>query len=173
MHSNSSTGPGACADSCPRLPEAFRHFGKGMPRAMLRLPVEQVLQQVFASHLDQGELDVLAGRELAVVVDDLGIRLGFSKSGARLVVTDGRQPGVEIRGPLAAFLWLAVKRVDADTLFFHRHLVMEGDTELGLIIKNLLDATDLAALPAPVLGLLEWLAGRVPGQPPGAGAIPG
>ena len=29
---------------------------------------------------------------------------------------------------------------DADRLFFERALVMEGDTELGLILKNTLDA---------------------------------
>ncbi|MDX1455072.1 MAG: SCP2 sterol-binding domain-containing protein [Gammaproteobacteria bacterium] len=173
MQSNPSTGHDTRAEACPRLPNVFRHLGKGMPRTALQLPVERLLQHVFASYLEQGELDMLAGSEFAVVVDDLGIRLGFSKSGTRLVVTSGRQPDVEIRGPLAAFLWLAVKRVDADTLFFHRHLVMEGDTELGLIIKNLLDATDLAALPPPLLRVMEWAADRVPAQPPGAGAIPG
>ncbi|MBS0304919.1 MAG: hypothetical protein JSR43_05995, partial [Proteobacteria bacterium] len=29
---------------------------------------------------------------------------------------------------------------DADRLFFDRALVMEGDTELGLVLKNTLDA---------------------------------
>ena len=29
---------------------------------------------------------------------------------------------------------------DADRLFFERALVMEGDTEMGLVLKNTLDA---------------------------------
>jgi predicted lipid carrier protein YhbT len=29
---------------------------------------------------------------------------------------------------------------DADTLFFERALVMEGDTDFGLLVKNTLDA---------------------------------
>ena len=33
-------------------------------------------------------------------------------------------------------------REDPDTLFFSRRLVSEGDIELGLIVKNLLDAID-------------------------------
>ncbi|HLV27960.1 MAG TPA: SCP2 sterol-binding domain-containing protein, partial [Burkholderiaceae bacterium] len=35
---------------------------------------------------------------------------------------------------------------DPDTLFFSRRLVMEGDTELGLLVKNTLDALDMDVL---------------------------
>ena len=52
------------------------------------------------------------------------------------------------------FLLLLARREDPDTLFFSRRLVSEGDTELGLIVKNLLDALDpdavLSRLPAPL-----------------------
>jgi predicted lipid carrier protein YhbT len=41
------------------------------------------------------------------------------------------------------FLRLARREVDADTLFFDRRLSIEGDTELGLLLKNQLDALDL------------------------------
>lgn len=44
------------------------------------------------------------------------------------------------------FMLLARRLEDPDTLFFSRRLVMEGDTELGLLVKNTLDALDLAAL---------------------------
>ncbi|MEE8428093.1 MAG: SCP2 sterol-binding domain-containing protein, partial [Gammaproteobacteria bacterium] len=37
-------------------------------------------------------------------------------------------------------------REDSDTLFFQRRLRMEGDTELGLEIKNFLDSLDADAL---------------------------
>ncbi|MGL6041779.1 MAG: ubiquinone anaerobic biosynthesis accessory factor UbiT, partial [Deefgea sp.] len=33
-----------------------------------------------------------------------------------------------------------------DTLFFQRRLSITGDTELGLTLKNLMDATDFAPL---------------------------
>lgn len=46
---------------------------------------------------------------------------------------------------------LAQRQVDPDTLFFSRRLVMEGDTELGLIVKNALDALEL-----PVLDVTRW-----------------
>ncbi len=41
------------------------------------------------------------------------------------------------------FLLLAQRREDPDTLFFARRLSMEGDTELGLLVKNTLDAIEL------------------------------
>jgi predicted lipid carrier protein YhbT len=40
------------------------------------------------------------------------------------------------------FLTLALREEDADTLFFARRLTMTGDTELGLLVKNTLDAID-------------------------------
>jgi predicted lipid carrier protein YhbT len=45
---------------------------------------------------------------------------------------------------------MARREEDPDTLFFSRRLIMEGDTELGLVVKNTLDALEL-----PVLDLLS------------------
>ena len=39
-----------------------------------------------------------------------------------------------------------------DTLFFSRRLRMEGDTDLGLLVKNTLDAVDWDTLKAKLLG---------------------
>jgi len=44
---------------------------------------------------------------------------------------------------------MATRRADPDTLFFERRLAIEGDTETGLRLKNLLDAVELP----------RWLAG--------------
>jgi predicted lipid carrier protein YhbT len=43
------------------------------------------------------------------------------------------------------FLLLARRQEDPDTLFFSRRLALEGDTELGLLVKNTLDALDASA----------------------------
>ena len=53
------------------------------------------------------------------------------------------------------------RQEDPDTLFFSRRLSMEGDTELGLLVKNTLDAIELPILdleqfkPAQVLARLR------------------
>jgi predicted lipid carrier protein YhbT len=61
-------------------------------------------------------------------------------------------PDLSITGTLHAFLLLAARREDTDTLFFQRRLRMEGDTELGLEVKNFLDGLDVDSL---------WLPGQV------------
>jgi predicted lipid carrier protein YhbT len=48
---------------------------------------------------------------------------------------------------------LARREEDPDTLFFSRRLALEGDTELGLLFKNTLDALDTSAFdPATLFG---------------------
>jgi predicted lipid carrier protein YhbT len=42
-------------------------------------------------------------------------------------------------------LLLLAGQVDADTLFFQRRLAIAGDTELGLVVKNWLDAQERPA----------------------------
>lgn len=49
---------------------------------------------------------------------------------------------VHIQGDLKTFLLLATGNEDPDSLFFSRNLSLEGNTEDGLYIKNLIDAMD-------------------------------
>ena len=55
-------------------------------------------------------------------------------------------PDLTISANAHDFYLLARRQEDPDTLFFNRRLCMEGDTELGLLVKNTLDAIDLPAL---------------------------
>jgi predicted lipid carrier protein YhbT len=70
------------------------------------------------------------------------------------------EPDLIISASAQDFYRLAKREEDPDTLFFSRRLVMEGDTELGLMIKNTLDAMELnvfellKALPAQKLSSL-------------------
>jgi predicted lipid carrier protein YhbT len=90
------------------------------------------------------------GRVIRIVVEDGGTE-------ARVTCRDGifypvwredQDADVSFRGELHAYLKLLARQEDPDTLFFKRQLSIEGDTELGLAIKNLLDAIDW---PPPVL----------------------
>ena len=55
-------------------------------------------------------------------------------------------------------LLIAGRKQDPDTLFFQRRLQIEGDTELGLEVKNLIDAIDLDQLPSSVHKIINMLA---------------
>ncbi len=53
---------------------------------------------------------------------------------------------------------IAAHKPDPDTLFFQRRLVIEGDTELGLYVKNLMDAIELEQMPKALRMMLLQLA---------------
>lgn len=97
--------------------------------------------QVFAASLAAGELDFLDGRALGLGVRDAGLELTLGGQGRRLVGHGAaRRADARISGDTFAFLLLISRREDPDTLFFQRRLRIEGDTELGLHVKNFLDA---------------------------------
>jgi predicted lipid carrier protein YhbT len=108
----------------------------------------KITNQVLANQIDNGELDFLEGVVMRIRICDLGYDWGISMLGQALVFIPGRDSAQGcISGDSREFLLLASRREDADTLFFHRRLVIEGDTELGLRVKNLIDSIDLDEFP--------------------------
>lgn len=75
------------------------------------------------------------------------------------------EPGAVIRGPLGMLFSLAEGRIDGDAAFFSRQLVIEGDTEVVLALRNAVDGAgidleaDFAATLGPLAGPLLRLAG--------------
>lgn len=112
-----------------------------IPVPLKQLAAEAPLNHIFAQAIDDGEFDDFEGRRIRLEVNggQPGITIGFWAR--RLRVIDG--PGeATIRGSLTAFKTLAERRQDPDQLFFQRRLIIEGDTELGLHLKNLLDSVE-------------------------------
>lgn len=134
-----------------RIPgQLLRPFGM-LPRGLTQQTFVLLCNQAFSAARAAGDLDFLAGRVLRIELHDAGIALRVSLHGRRLIAAGVRQPGdVRICGDAFAFLLLASRREDPDSLFFQRRLRIQGDTELGLHVKNFLDAWEA---PAPVRGL--------------------
>lgn len=91
----------------------------------------------------------LEGKLVSIVVDDLGVSCHIGLEAGRFKA-QWRMPqaaDVTVRANLADYLRLALREEDPDTLFFNRKLAIEGDTELGLIVKNLLDSIDWDMVP--------------------------
>jgi predicted lipid carrier protein YhbT len=65
----------------------------------------------------------------------------------RLKVSQQAKEDVSFSGNANDLILIAARKEDPDTLFFQRRLRIEGDTELGLYVKNLMDAIDLASMP--------------------------
>jgi len=114
---------------------------RAVPMPVKQLLAEEPLNRIFAAAIADGEFDDFEGRRIRLEVNggQPGVTFGFWAG--RLRVLDG--PGeATIRGSLAALKTLAERRQDPDQLFFQRRLVIEGDTELGLGLKNLLDSLE-------------------------------
>jgi O2-independent ubiquinone biosynthesis accessory factor UbiT len=95
-------------------------------------------------------LEPLRSKTVSLETTDLGTRVRVVYDGKRFRSYGGSAPAdLTIRSTASGFLSLALRREDPDTLFFTRRLVMTGNTELGLVVKNLLDAIDWSRLPLP------------------------
>ena len=100
--------------------------------------------------VSRGSLEPLRGKAVSLETTDLGTRVRVAYDGLRFSAYSGGAPAdLTIRAATSGFLALALRREDPDTLFFTRRLVMTGDTDLGLVVKNLLDAIDWSRLPLP------------------------
>jgi O2-independent ubiquinone biosynthesis accessory factor UbiT len=102
----------------------------------------------------------LSGRRYAIRITDIGLSLRFTVT-PRGFSPDSGTPDLTISATARDFLLLLSRREDPDTLFFSRRLVSEGDTALGLTVKNLLDALDpetvLKRLPTPMSRIAQRL----------------
>lgn len=113
--------------------------------------MHQVLSRVFTEALNNGEVDFLLGHWLKIEVIDMKMAWFFSCGANReVLIQPSGSHDVCIRGNLNCFIKLAAQKEDPDTLFFQRDLSIEGDTNLGLEVKNLLDRVELVALPPEV-----------------------
>lgn len=104
---------------------------------------------VRMKRLPEDSVAALEDKTFMIEVLDTGARACFTLSGGvfRPLFSVPESPDLAFRANLSAFLQLAARQEDPDTLFFSRELSIEGDTELGLIVKNMLDAIEWPAFP--------------------------
>jgi predicted lipid carrier protein YhbT len=121
------------------------------PPPIQRRILERVLNHLLNELTTEGEFDFLAGRRLAIEVEDMRLRWLITAGEGRLEAVPRRQRAdATIRGRAVEFLLLASRLEDPDTLFFQRRLEVTGDTAIGLTTRNLLDRLPLEALPLPL-----------------------
>ncbi|KAB0573840.1 sterol-binding protein [Ideonella dechloratans] len=129
--------PAAWAGPQTRVAGWLRHLPSRPPSQGLAVLLNQGLWPRLPEELRQG----LQGRVIALEVSDLGWRLRLrGRAGGFDAAGDERETALRIAARAAGWWRLARGLDDPDRLFFDRVLVMEGDTELGLLLKNSLDA---------------------------------
>ncbi|MCM2495095.1 sterol-binding protein [Burkholderia glumae] len=150
-----------------RFAEAF--LLPPLRRGLALLPVRPpatvlclLLDRHLLPQLDDEARTRIAGRRYVIEVTDLGIAIGLtlgddgfrvasdipgtaSATGRAANPAAGTAPAIRIAAGSGDFIRLAAREVDADTLFFNRRLVIQGETELALIVRNAIDAIDFSA----------------------------
>ena len=146
------------------IPDFVRPIVKrvvGLPGKVVPYPVQKpllsvALNQAFREPLQHGELDFLDGARVRIRITDMNIDWLISVGKDRFTPIDRElTDDVCITGEGPDFLLLATRQEDPDTLFFQRRIRIEGDTELGLGVKNTMDSTDWEDLPMPLRRLLQ------------------
>ena len=126
------------------------------PFALQKSALQILLTTMLREALEDGDCRFLQGHWLKVQIDDVGICWDFTLDDqGKIQLSRRKVADVTIRGSLKSFLLLAARKEDPDTLFFQRDLVIEGNTELGLEIKNLLDSLEIEQLPPELIFLLK------------------
>ncbi len=130
------------------LPALLGPLHRRVAEVVERLPtpppswlLAQALNRFLLPRWPDDARDALAGRIVELHVSDFGlrVRLVLGRNGFR-AAAGADQPALRISATADGYLRLAQGRDDPDRLFFDRVLVMEGDTEVGLVLKNTLDA---------------------------------
>ena len=139
--------PGQIFPSIPAftLPPLVARLGARLPQWPHALTLALALNAARRlGVLPEDSLRELEGSHFRVSVVDTGMEVNFTFAGGSFhpVFASSGTPDLHFAARLSAYLQLVSRQEDPDTLFFNRTLGIEGDTELGLRVKNMLDAIE-------------------------------
>jgi len=133
----------------PNLPAFLSTACKLIPSKIHSNILVVLLNHLLAEQIRDGELDFLKDNCLCVNITDANIKyyVSLNKDNSNknklFSVLPGNTNDIEIKASVFDFMQLAARQQDPDTLVFQRRLIMQGNTELGLELKNFIDGLDL------------------------------
>ena len=145
------------AKSLASLPVIIR-FLPHPPHFIQKFVVEKALNRTLAEQIEMGDFDFLQNHCLQLSVNDLNLDFYLSYDSNKLVLLpENSSVDVHFSGNSQELILLASRLEDPDTFFFQRRLTIEGDTELGLYIKNIIDSVDYDNWPQWLNSLMATL----------------
>ena len=125
-----------------RLGTQLGHYLPQWPHAVALTTTLNVARKTGILPADS--LEALEGRSFRVSINDTATFAAFEYLEGQFhpIYTPTGEEDLRFSANLSAYLQLLARQEDPDTLFFNRQLAIEGDTELGLIVKNMLDAIE-------------------------------
>jgi len=136
-------------------------FSKAPIKAQLKF-LNICANRLFKQAIINGELDFLTGNYVNIEILELEHSYCISLHETELEVTTlNSNPDATFKFAPTDGILIAAGEEDPDTLFFQRRLIVEGDTELGLEVKNFLGCIDTDELPAALNNALKLAAEKV------------
>jgi len=145
------------AQPVPRMPASVAGLVSHLPQWPPSAVLCAGLNLLFLPTLETETKQRLTDRIVAIQVSDAGLDCRVSLGRFGFLPALRRAPEVTIRACAWDYYRLARRLEDPDTLFFSRRLAIEGDTELGLLVKNALDAIDWSRLTGRLGPVIERL----------------
>lgn len=125
------------------LPTWAGKIGGKLPGRPPRFALVFALNTMLKRGLLPADMSLFDGRTFEIDVLDAGIKVRFTANAEKFIDADFLgTPDLRLAANGIDFMRMMMREEDPDTLFFNRKLQIEGDTELGLITKNLLDNVD-------------------------------
>ena len=126
------------------LARSSRHGTRGgVALRIASLALATTLNVFLRRKLPDELYETLEGREVSIDVLEPAFRVSFRVRDRHFVpVRPTDEPYLRFRASARDFMRIAAREEDSDTLFFNRRLVVEGDTEAALLVKNTLDAIE-------------------------------
>jgi O2-independent ubiquinone biosynthesis accessory factor UbiT len=140
------------------LPAPLTRLGQRLPQLPPTLALLTGLNLALGRIIPREPLEPLIGKRFAIRILDAGLTLRFAygSRGFRPIF-DATPADLTISAKSRDFIALLAREEDPDTLFFSRRLLTEGDTDLGLLVKNTLDGIELPRLDPARLAPAELL----------------
>jgi predicted lipid carrier protein YhbT len=147
------------------MPKILRPSLRLLPFKAQKAALIPALTSVFGEAIDDGDFEFLQDKWLKIVITDLALTWWLSFDEDKLImsskdemIANNCSEDVSFSATGDDLVLIAGRKQDPDTLFFQRRLKIEGDTELGLEVKNLIDAIDIEQLPSSIHTLVDYSA---------------
>ncbi|WP_051275420.1 ubiquinone anaerobic biosynthesis accessory factor UbiT [Aestuariibacter salexigens] len=167
LNSKSRSNPLICIAK-KRVQHQLLALPKDITKAFTRLPssfqswvTQTTLSNFFAKQLADESLRFLEEHWLAIIISNIPYQFFISvrevqhlrlRNQSIVVKTQIEQePDVTFSCDIDSLISIALREQDPDTLFFQRKLLVTGNTELGLQVKNFLDELDTSTFPSLVV----------------------
>lgn len=129
------------------FPKILANINCHLPSQPPRHALVFALNTMLKRELLPADMSLFNGRTFEIDVLDAGIKIHFTANETQFVAENFvGTPDLRLAANGVDFMRMILREEDPDTLFFKRKLQIEGDTELGLITKNLLDSVDWSQL---------------------------